>query len=76
MMFPMYRDRTVKPGTAMIAHGDGSGAIPVPDLPSPAAHPEPTVPAMHTPWRRRKSTCALSYPPETARRHKFVQLIQ
>jgi Methyltransferase domain len=30
-----------------------SGAIPVPDLSSPAAHPEPTVPAMHTPERKQ-----------------------
>ena len=67
MMFPVYRGRAVQPGTAMTAHSDErSGAIPMPDLPSPAAHP--TVLAMQTPCSRSKSTYALPHPPQTARR--------
>jgi hypothetical protein len=70
MMFPVYRGRAVQPGTAMTAHSDErSGATPMPDLPSPAAHP--TVLAMQTPCSRSKSTYALPHPPETARRLFF-----
>jgi hypothetical protein len=58
MMLMVYPDRAVQPGTAMIAHGDEvRRQIRVPDLSSPAAHPEPTVRAMQSLRHRRKSNC-------------------
>ena len=68
MMFPVYRDRAVQPGTAMTAHGDEvrcrTGAGPFFPSRASSAH------RAGDPHRlsRSKSTWTLPHPPETATR--------
>src|SRR5271156_6644817 len=68
MMFPVYRDRTVQPGTAMTAHSDEvrchTGAGPFFSSRELRAQP----PGDAHPLRRSKSTYALPHPPQTATR--------
>jgi FkbM family methyltransferase len=47
----------------------------VPDLSSPAAHPELTLPAMST-LMRSKSTQALPHPPENSEEAKNISTIK
>src|SRR5271155_1828048 len=74
MMFPVYRDRTVQPGTAMTAHSDEvrghTGAGPFFSSRELRAQP----PGDSHPLRRSKSTYALPHPPQTATRHLFDAL--
>ena len=65
MMFPVYRGRTVQPGTAMTAHGD---EVRWHIAAGPFLELRMTARQRSGLGSRGRSTYALPYPPQTARR--------